>query len=255
MSTAHVSLEPGASKTVSVSKNANFRGNVIYEWQFSDSKNIVTGSVADNATNNDAYTLTANYNVTDSVSATLTLKATVTGGAYDGVYTLSVPVTVDSYAAPEISVKQSVVWLKKGASQNLNDLLAVSRDSRDTNLTYKVTFTVGGVEIENGVYVANTTESVPLSYSYVITGGYFTGRTGSANEAINIIVAPDISWTHTGDYSITQIETADLNVTVSQGTLASVTYVLDNPEAGIIANNVFTPSRDFTGTVDRKSVV
>ena len=250
LSSAHVSLEPGASKTVSVSKNANFRGNVTYEWQFSDSKNIVTGSVADNATNNDAFTLTANYNVTDSVSATLTLKATVTDGAYDGVYTLSVPVTVDRYDAPAISVKQSTVWLKKGASQNLNDLLAVSRDSRDTNLTYKVTFTVGGVEIENGVYVANTTESVPLSYSYVITGGYFTGRTGSANEAINIIVAPDISWTHTGDYSITQIETADLNVTVSQGTLASVTYVLDNPAAGIIANSVFTPSRDFTGTVN-----
>ncbi len=249
LSSAHVSLEPGASKTVSVSKNANFRGNVAYDWQFSDSKNIVTGSVADTATNDDAFTLTANYNVTDSVSATLTLKATVTDGAYDGVYTLSVPVTVDRYDAPAISVKQSTVWLKKGASQNLNDLLAVSRDSRDTNLTYKVTFTVGGVEIENGVYVANTTESVPLSYSYVITGGYFTGRTGSANEAINIIVAPDISWTHTGDYSITQIETADLNVTVSQGTLASVTYVLDNPAAGIIANSVFTPSRDFTGTV------
>ncbi len=250
LSAAHVSLEPGASKTVSVSKNANFRGNVTYKWQLADSKNIVTGSVADTATNNDAFTLTAKYNATDSVSATLTLSATVTGSAYDGVYTLSVPVTVDSYAAPEISVKQSVVWLKKGESQNLNDLLAVSRDSRDTNLTYKVTFTVGGNEIANGVYYANATENVPLSYSYVITGGYFTGRTGSANEAINIIVAPDISWAHTGDYSITQIETADLNVTVSQGTLASVTYVLDNPAAGIIANGIFTPSRNFTGTVN-----
>lgn len=251
LSTAHVSLEPGASKTVRVSKNASFRGNVTYEWQFSDSKNIVTGSVADTATNNDAFTLTANYNATDSVSATLTLKATVTDGAYDGVYTLSVPVTVDRYDAPAISVKQSTVWLKKGERQNLNDLLAVSRDSRDTNLTYKVTFTVGGEEIENGVYVANTTENVPLSYSYEITGGYFKGRTGSANEAINIIVAPDISWTHTGDYSITQIQTADLGVTVSHGaTLASVTYVLDNPAAGIIANGIFTPSRDFTDTVN-----
>ncbi len=251
LSSAHVSLEPGASKTVSVSKNPNFRGNVTYEWQFSDSKNIVTGSVADTATNDDAFTLTANYNVTDSVSETLTLKATVTGSAYDGVYTLSVPVTVDSYAAPEISVKQSTVWLKKGESQNLNDLLAVSRDSRDTNLTYKVTFTVGGVEIENGVYVANTTESVPLSYSYEITGGYFKGRTGSAREAINIIVAPDISWTHEGNDSITQIQTADLGVTVSHSaTLASVTYVLDNPAAGIIADGIFTPSRDFTGTVN-----
>ena len=250
LSTAHVSLEPGASKTVIVSKNASFRGNVTYEWQFSDSKNIVTGSVADTATNNDAYTLTANYNVTDSVSATLTLKATVTDGAYDGVYTLSVPVTVDRYDAPAISVKQSTVWLKKGESQNLNELLAVSRDSRDTNLTYKVTFTVGGEEIENGIYVADATENVPLSYSYEITGGYFKGRTGSANEDINIIVAPDISWTHEGDYSITQIQTADLGVTVSHGaTLASVTYVLDNPAAGIIADGIFTPSRDFTGTV------
>ena len=256
-----ITLNPGESVVVTVNNGnaSDFKGALTY----SATLRAEFAAVAQNESELNEFTVSAKK-LLGGGNATLVVTVTVSGGLYNGYKeTFEIPVTVNVYASPAISVTEEAKLAANQQTLDLGALLNVTHDSGDNSFAYEVEYTYDNIygtlvvsqnKDGSGTYTrgeaAKDGAVFELGYTFKVTGGYYSGAT-PVKGTIKVTVMPaSATLTVDGGVGISGVRyvsgNSKLTFTASVGNISreyiAASYSVDKSEWGSISGNTFVPA-------------
>ncbi|WP_251616532.1 hypothetical protein [Pumilibacter muris] len=259
-----ITLNPGESATVTVSNASGFKGNVTY----SATLRSEFATVTQNAASLNEFAVGA-LMLHGGGNATLIVTAQVSGGLFNGYKEVfEIPVTVNVYDAPIVSVTQEAVLDANEKTFEFGPLWSVKGGEGDDGFDYNVaydlsgnipgtfTFPSGAAAKNDGsaTFAKNETAKngavFEIPYTFTVISGYYKGMAPVSGK-IKVTVMPEsATLTVDGGVRISGVRYVDANsrltLSASVGAVAqeyiSVSYSVDNGEWGYITGNAFVPT-------------